>query len=213
MFDFVLAPANLPFSVALGLMIAIGIAEGVGMLIGFAVSNLLDNLMPDLDLDVDADIGDHGAFGEFLTWLRFREVPVIAIFIAFLASFSIVGFGMQMVLSNTFGWMMPALIAGPAAFVLSLPGVRLFAGILAKIMPRDETAAVSTESFIGRTATIVLGTATSGSPAQGKFKDQHGTTHYVMLEPDNAGEEFPQGSDVLIVRQDGATFFAIHANT
>jgi len=211
MIDILFMPENLPFAVAIALMLMIGLMEGVGMLLGFAISGLLDNLVPDADLDVDADIGDHGAFGEFLTWLRVKEVPVIAILIAFLASFGIAGLALQQILYGLIGWMLPSLVATIIAVFLALPGVRVFAGILAKIMPRDETSAVSTDSFIGRTATITLGTAKEGSPAEGKFKDQFGTTHYVMLAPDMAGDEFSQGSRVLIVRQAGATFYGIAA--
>ena len=211
MIDLIFMPENLPFAVAIGLMLAIGLMEGVGMLLGFAISGLLDNLMPDADIDVDLDIGDHGAFGELLTWMRVREVPMIAILIAFLASFGIAGLALQQALNGLIGWMLPSYAAAAVAFFLALPGVRLFAGVLAKIMPRDETSAISTASFIGHTATITLGTASEGSPAEAKFKDQHGTTHYLMLAPDNASDEFKQGSRTLIVRQSGATFYGIAA--
>ncbi|SDD88570.1 YqiJ family protein [Kordiimonas lacus] len=212
MIEFMLAAANLPFSVALAIMLLIAAIEGVGMLLGFALSGLLDNLLPDLELDVDIDAGDvadHGAFGEFLTWLRLREVPVIVVLIAFLTSFAITGFAMQQILTGTLGFMLPALIAAPIALFVCLPGVRLFAGVLGKIMPKDETEAVGSETFIGRPATITLGTASMGSPAQAKLKDKHGQSHYVMVAPDNDGESFEQGTGVLLVRQTGSTFFAI----
>jgi len=210
MVDFMLEPANIPFAVALAVMLFIAAIEGIGALLGFALSGLLDNLMPDLDIDVDApDMNDHGAFGEFLTWLRLREVPVIVVLIAFLTSFSITGLLIQQVLQNTLGFMLPAVIAAVAATLACLPGVRMFAGILGKIMPKDETESVATATFIGRSAIIVLGKATTGSAAQGRLKDQHGHTHYVMIEPDLTDQTFDQGEEVLLVRQASATFFAI----
>lgn len=210
MIDFMLEPANLPFAVALAIMLFIAAIEGVGALVGFALSGLLDNLMPDLDIDVDApDLNDHGAFGEFLTWLRLREVPVIVVLIAFLTSFSITGFLIQQLFASALGFLLPALIAAALAAFACLPGVRLFAGILGKIMPRDETEAVGSASFIGRTATITLGTASRGEPAQGRLKDKFGKSHYVMIEPDLNDQTFDQGEQILLVRQDGATFFAI----
>lgn len=210
MIDFMLEPANLPFAVALAIMLFIAAIEGVGTLLGFALSGLLDNLMPDLDIDVDApDLNDHGAFGEFLTWLRLREVPVIVVLIAFLTSFSIAGFALQQILLSTAGFMLPALVAATVAMFACLPGVRLFAGVLSRIMPRDETEAVGKDSFIGRMATITLGVATNGEPAEGRLKDKFGQSHYVMIEPDTNGEEFSQGENVLLVRHEGATFFAI----
>jgi len=212
MIEFILVGENLPFAVAIAIVVFIGLLEGVGMLLGFALSGLLDNLMPDADFDPDIEIGDHGAFGELLTWMRIKEVPIIAIMIAFLASFSIAGLALQQVVFSLTGWLFPALVAAVIAVFLSIPGVRVFAGVLAKIMPRDETSAISTDSFIGHTATITLGTAKMGSAAQGKFKDKYGTSHYLMLEPDNQTDEFPQGSSVLIVRKAGAVFYGIQAS-
>lgn len=210
MTDFMFSDANMPFAIALVIMLMIAAIEGVGMLVGFAFSSLLDNLLPDIDLDVETgELGDHGAFGEFLTWLRIREVPVIAVLIAFLTSFSITGLVMQQLLAGVFGFMLPALLAAPIAVLLCLPGVRLFAGVLGRIMPKDETEAVSAASFIGRPAQITLGTAVHGSPAQARLKDKHGQSHYVMVEPDNEHESFTQGAQILLVRQAGSTFYAI----
>mgnify|MGYP003646447922 CR=1 FL=1 len=210
MITFMLEPANLPFAVALAIMVFIAVIEGVGALLGFALSGLLDNLMPDLDIDVDApDVGDHGAFGEFLTWLRLREVPVIIVLIAFLTSFAITGFVMQQLLQAMFGFMLPAMIAAGITVFLCLPGVRAFAGVLGKIMPKDETEAVGVDSFIGRTVVLTLGTASAGEPAQGKLKDEHGQSHYLMVEPDLAADIFTQGSSLLIVRRKGGVFFGI----
>lgn len=166
--------------------------------------------MPDVDLDVETgELGDHGAFGEFLTWLRIREVPVIAVLIAFLTSFAITGLLMQQLLAGLAGFMLPALVAAPLAIFLCLPGIRLFAGVLGRIMPKDETEAVSATSFIGRTAHVTLGVASRGNPAQARLKDKYGQSHYVMVEPDNDDESFPQGTQVLIICQVGSTFYAI----
>ncbi len=210
MINFMLEAANTPFSIALAIMLLIAAIEGVGTLLGFALSGLLDNLMPELDIDVETpELNDHGAFGEFLTWLRLREVPVIVVLIAFLTSYSVTGYIIQYLLNSSVGFMLPALIAGPAVLFVCLPGVRLFAGILGKIMPKDETEAVGTASFIGRTAVITLGTSSRGEPAQGRLKDKYGKSHYVMIEPDLDDHQFNQGEEILLVRQDGATFFAI----
>jgi hypothetical protein len=76
-------------------------------------------------------------------------------------------------------------------------------------MPKDETEAVSEKSFIGLVAVVTTGKAGMGSPAQGKLTDRYGQAHYVMIEPDEAGEEFLQGAEVLLVSRHGATFKAI----
>ena len=47
------------------------------------------------------------------------------------------------------------------------------------------------------------------SDMQAKLRDQHGQAHYVLVEPDNAGEELEPGSEVVIVRQASAVYYAI----
>ncbi|MFT6332194.1 MAG: hypothetical protein ACJAW3_000522 [Lentimonas sp.] len=54
-----------------------------------------------------------------------------------------------------------------------------------------------------------MGTAEAGKPAQGKLKDMHGRTHYVMLEPDFKNQSFKEGAEVLLVKRAGSIFYAI----
>ena len=107
------------------------------------------------------------------------------------------------------GTLMHGMVVSIPVFLVSLPAVRLLGGIAAKIIPKDETDAVSERSFIGRTATIVLGTARAGSPAQAKLTDKNGTVHYVMVEPDVTGGQFETGDSVLLVSQEKAVFIGI----
>lgn len=207
--EFLTHSSVMPFSVSVTIMLMIGALEGLGLILGFALSGLLDNLVPDMDLDIETPELEHGAFSEFLTWMRIREVPVIAILLAFLTSFGVIGLAGQQFIHGTFGFMLPWYMAVPAAFIACLPGVRLFAGILGKIMPKDETSAVKSETFVGRMATITLGTAAVGSPAEAKLKDEHGHVHYFMLEPDLEGVSFNQGDAVLVVAKKDAIFTAI----
>ena len=113
------------------------------------------------------------------------------------------------VLTLVFGYLLPGFAAAVMVFFISLPFVRMFGGLLARIIPKDETDAVSEDSFIGRTATITLGRASKGSPTRAKLTDHHGTTHYIMVEPDIDDEIFEQGSSVLLVSRVGAVFKAI----
>ena len=53
MFDFLIAGQNLPFTVAICLMLVITFMEGVGTLLGSGLSEVVESLMPDFDLDVD----------------------------------------------------------------------------------------------------------------------------------------------------------------
>nr|WP_246805031.1 OB-fold-containig protein [Desulfosarcina cetonica] len=126
-----------------------------------------------------------------------------------MTAFGLIGFGIQSLAVRTIGNFLPRLPAMGGAFVLSLPLVRFFGGILGRIMPKDETEAVTEQSFIGRVAVITTGNARAGSPAQGKVIDHYGQAHYVMIAPDQEDDVFPQGTAVLLVSQQGATFTAI----
>jgi hypothetical protein len=95
---------------------------------------------------------------------------------------------------------------------VTIPAIRVFGGVLARVLPRDETQSVSQAGLVGRMATIVLGTASAGSPAQAKVRDTFGQMHYVMLEPDDDAERFVAGDVVLLVSHSGATYRAIRDN-
>lgn len=76
-------------------------------------------------------------------------------------------------------------------------------------MPKDETEAVSTDSFVGRIALITLGKAEKGNPAQARLKDRFGKSHYIMVEPETEDVVFEQGEQVLLITKSSAVFLAI----
>lgn len=197
------APENFPFAVALAVMLLLVIIEAVGILSGVGMFSFLST---DADMP-EPEAGD--TLGSILAWLRVREVPVIILLILFLTGFGISGLIIQQAVQALFGVMLPALIASIPAFILSLPVVRGLGGLLNRIMPKDETTAVSKESFIGRTAVITLGEAQRGKAAQAKLRDTHGQDHYIMVEPDEENTVFRQGTSILLVRRSGGTFYAI----
>jgi hypothetical protein len=216
MLGFIFAAPNLPFAVALALMLLIALLEGVTTTLGMGLSGLLDSILPDMDADIDldvdvdaADVHASGPLTRMLSWLRIGQVPALVLLVIFLTAFGLLGLGVQSVANRLTGHLLPALPASGAAFVLALPLVRMFGGILARVMPKDETEAVSEKSFIGMVAVVTTGKAKMGNPAQGKLTDRYGQAHYVMIEPDEAGEEFLQGAEVLLVSRHGATFKAI----
>lgn len=212
MLEFYTASQNFPFAVSLGLLFAIGLLEGVGTILGFGFASFLDSMLPDFDADLSvsgSDLGHASSLGKLLSWIRFGKVPVIVLFVTFLGAFGVAGYVLQFVSLSILGFLIPALIAAPLAFFAALPVTRTCGSALAKIIPRDESAAVSENSFVGRTATITLGVASCNAAAQAKLLDEHGKTHYVMVEPDIEGEVFGAGTSVLLVKRQGATFKAI----
>jgi hypothetical protein len=213
MLDFVTASSNLPFTVAMAMMLILAAVEALGFVFGMGLSGLLDGFF---DFDVgDADgseIVAASVLDRFLGWLHFGKVPVLILFAVFLVSFGTAGYLLQGTLWSFTGTMLPAWIAAPLVLPVTIPAIRVFGGALARVLPRDETQSVSQAGLVGRMATIVLGTASAGSPAQAKVRDGFGQMHYVMLEPDDAAERFAAGDVVLLVSHAGATYRAIRDN-
>ncbi len=234
MIEHLLEPQTAPFVVALAVMLLIALMEGVGMLFGIALSGIVDSLLPDFDVpDVDVDIPDMdidanvqlhapdldapsvpgaGPFTQFLGWLCFGRVPALVLLVAFLTAFGLSGLIIQSIVSAITTFYLPAIIAVVPAFAAALPATRYIGLGLSKIMPKEESEAVSRKGFVGKIAVITKGTARQGLPAEAKLQDHFGHTHYVLVEPDIDDEAFAQGSEVLLVRQTGSRFRVI-ANT
>ena len=215
-------PGLAPFSIALMIFGLIVFLELAGLLFGIAFSGILDNLLPDIELAGDADIGElgdidgaeldgpaAGPLTHFLSWLCVGKVPILILFAAFLTGFGLSGLVLQSLSEATLGSYLPALIAAVPAFFAALPITRHMALALARILPSDTTDAVSTDTFIGRTAVIVRGVAKRGAPAEAKLKDARGTTQYILVEPDADDASFEQGVEILLVEKNGAVFRAI----
>ncbi len=222
MLEFLGAPQNLPFSVAIGVMLGIALVEFASTLLGAGVSQLLDSVLPDLDfdadvdveLDADADVGagqlsGPGPLMQLLAWLNVGRVPVLVLLLLFLTAFGVSGLALQSAVGDLTGRLLPAALAAVPAVAIAMPTVKVVGGWIARLIPKDETSAVSRRTFVGRVATVVVGTARPGAPAQARLHDAHGRTHYVMVEPDLPDEEFPTGSDVLLVKVAGARFRGI----
>lgn len=220
MFEFITESQNMPFTVSLVVMFGIALLEGVASLLGMGISSFLDTLLPEFDADMDVSMAaesDMGAsevpavtpLSKLLGWLRVGQVPVLVLLVIFLTGFGLIGLMLQSLISKILGFLLPGILASALAFTAALPVVRVMGGAIAWIMPKDETDAVTESSLVGRIAVITLGIAKSGSPAEAKVKDQHGLTHYVMVEPDGDNEEFKSGTAVLLVKQQGSVYRVI----
>ncbi len=218
-FAFLTASQNMPFTVALTVMLLLTALEVASVSFGAGLSDFVDSVLPDFEADVDMDAGFDGAdaspatISKLLSWFRVGEVPVLMLFIIFLTAFGCVGLLLQTVFQAATGLLLPALLASVPSFLAALPVVRWCGWLLGRYMPKDETYAVSEKSFIGGVATITTGRARQGSPAQAKLRDRHGQAHYVLVEPDEAAAEFGQGERVVLVSRQGAVFRAIRSDS
>ncbi|MCG8490633.1 MAG: YqiJ family protein [Sneathiellales bacterium] len=219
MFSFLTADGNFFFLVAILIVMILAVLEGVLTVIGAGLSQFFDSVFPDgigvemdADLDIDASassLSPAGFSSSLIAWLRLGKVPLIVSLVVLLVAFGLIGLLMQAVIVSLFGIMISKWIAIVPAFFASLPIMAVCNAGLSLILPKTETTAVSTETFVGRVAVITLGTAKVGEPAQAKLKDEHRKTHYVMVEPDMGVGEFTRGEKVLLTEQTEAGFRGI----
>ncbi len=219
-------PAVAPFTTAILIMAGVAALEIVSLLFGGALSQLIDAMLPDFDfadVEIDADgldadgvevdgvdaEGGASVFARFLSWLCVGKTPVLILLAAFLGGFGVVGHAAQQAAAGVFGAPAPTPLAAVVAFFGALPITRALGSTAARIMPKEETDAVSRDSFIGRLATVIRGEARRGAPAEAKLTDAAGATQYVLIEPDLDSEAFGQGADVILVARDGAVYRAI----
>ena len=186
---FLFATENIVFVSAIVLMLLIGAVQAIGIAGDF-----------DLDIHGDADLPG---------WLGLGRLPLLMLLAIFLALFGMIGLIGQHLLLDFAGAMLSPLIAAPAAFLASLPLTGFAARWLAPLLPRDQSSAVPLDALTGSFARIVTGVARSGSPARARVEDAYGQAHYVMVEPDNAGQTLEEGETILLVRREEHVFRAI----
>jgi len=191
---FLFATENIVFVSAIVLMLLIGAVQAIG-------------IAGDFDLDIHGDADLPGWLG--LGWLGLGRLPLLMLLAIFLALFGMIGLIGQHLLLDFAGAMLSPLIAAPAAFLASLPLTGFAARSLAPLLPRDQSSAVPLDALTGSFARIVTGVARSGSPARARVEDVYGQAHYVMVEPDNAGQTLEEGETILLVRREEHVFRAI----
>jgi len=195
------APETLPFGVAVALIVAVALLEGLGMLVALSPSNVIDDLLPHAMPESGLD--------RVLGWLHLGRVPALVLLLLFLLGYALFGYALQKVAFNLLGGFLPAWLAGLLAVPPGLATVRGLGSIVAHIVPRDETSAVSEQSLVGRGGVVSAGSARRGLAAQARVRDAHGRIHYLMVEPDFDEEVFEEGAQILIVRKQGAFYRCI----
>ncbi len=230
--------ATAPFAIALCLMALIALLEVIGALMGLAPSDMIDSMLPEVDVDADMDIDVEldidvdgaldgagspldtdavsapdapgaGPLSSILGWLCVGRVPVLVLLMIFLTAFGLSGFFVQGVAQSILPFALPVIIAVVPAIFTGVFATRWAGLALAKVMPKEQTEAVSQKRFIGRIATIVRGEARADLPAEAKLTDRYGQTHYLLVVPDLADAVFTAGEEVLVVKQVGGRYRVI----
>lgn len=206
--DFVTSSQAWPFSLALLLFFAFSLVEIILVFTGIGADFGLE-----VDVDLPPGVEDAAGSWQVLDWLGLGRVPYLISLAAFLFCFGLLGLFVQNAQLQLIGHALPWPLAAIGCIVVALPAVRWLNFSLGRIWPKDETSAVSANSFVGREAIIVLGAMTADAPAQVKLRDEHGATHHLMAVADTTEDTFAAGDHLLIVGRRGALYTAIrHPN-
>ncbi len=195
-------PHNLPFAAALAVMLILTLLQVIG----------LGDFDFDADIDVEADVGDPtsaGIGGAITSLLGLGRVPLFVWLITFLLAFATIGMSIQALATDLTGSPLYRWLAALFAAGAGIPVTAVIARPIGALMPKDETSAVGLDSLVGKRGTVTTGRAAKGSPARTKVYDRHGQAHHVMVEPHEDASEMLEGDEVLLVRREGQTFFAV----
>jgi hypothetical protein len=200
------APQNLPFSIALGLVVVLALLQVLALLLGGPIGVGGADVDADFEIDTDVEIAPWTAA---LDWLGVGKLPLSILLSLWAGSFGFAGLTLQAIVKSSSGAFLPSLLASGVALALSIPLLKVGGTILRPILPRDETEAVAVESLVGSEGEIVIGVARRGHPTQARVRDGWGTTHYVLVEPENDDDSFAAGSKVLLLKHHDPIFRVI----
>lgn len=214
--DAFLAPAFLPFSIALGLLFGLMLLEILAALVG----GTLLGLGGEAEFDLDIDTGLEGADGFDLAdadmlevgeapnldaatgpgdWLGLSKAPTMVWVAALLLGFGLTG----LIVQTITGSIIPSGITAIAAALAGVGFARQFAGVFARLIPKSESTALSERSLGRRKGVVSQGTAARGKPAEVRVVDGHGNMHHLRAEPLRDDVAIPPGTEVLVMRQPG----------
>lgn len=199
----ILEAYNLPFAAALVLMVMLAVVQVVGL------ADFLGDVDADFGADIDGDAAiSAGPLDGLFSVIGLGRVPLMVWLVLFLGLFAALGVGIQELAIGFTGGPLDRWLAAVCAAGAALPVTGAIARPLGRILPHDETTAVSTDTLVGRRAVITDGTARSGSPARARVADMHGHPHHVMVEPHETTGELRSGEEVLLVRREDNLFYA-----
>ena len=189
---FFLNPSNLPFIVSGCTLAAILILEIFGLFIGMSTM-LQSHIMGHIDANGNG-IPDHLEAQGFslFSWLNPGRVPFMVMMVIFSTVFTVVGFGTQWMFLGATSHYAPMILSVPIVLAITLPITRSGTNAIAKIIPRDETNAITLESLTGDQGWVIIGPISSKVSGSVRITDKYGTDHYLTA--------FSEGDAILECR-------------
>ncbi len=224
--EFFNAPENRAFVVALAILGALSVLAVIASLLGFAthghdVEHDFDvahgaghhgaeiGHEVDFDRDLHVDWGEGNFFANLFEYVGVTAIPASIFVVISSCSFFVTGFTIQVIARSLTGAFLPGWMAILPAGIMTVFVCRSIGKLFARAKLKLDTTAIHSDTFNGRIATVTQGTARTGLPAQAKFVDQHGQTHYVLVEPMNPEDTFSEGASVALMEKQGPKFFVV----
>lgn len=181
--DFLVAGPNTVFLIAGCIVAGLFLLELIMIIVGHSLMMTHGEVDMTLDLDGNGipDYLEHSDFqlGDFLNP---GHVPTTMFVVIFCGALSVLGFSGQWFLLGSYGFLAPALLAVPIALVPTLALTRWATVGISKVMPQDETNAISLESLSGEVGILTAGPVTGPNDfGMARFTDKHGIDHRIMV--------------------------------
>ncbi|SMF06453.1 YqiJ family protein [Pseudobacteriovorax antillogorgiicola] len=204
--EFLLHDSNVLFTASLTVVCLIFTLELLGLILG-------TGFLSSFEAMIEIDLGSTPVIENGLSLFHIRKIPSSFLIVLFFLCFGLSGYLLHGITIGLFGFDLPVWVSWLPALILAVPMMTIGSALIAKIMPQDESSAVERSSFVGKIATITLGTAKANNPAQAKLKDEHGQTHYIMIEPEQQDECWSQGEHVIVLSQKGSSYIGFKDNS
>lgn len=185
--------------------------EVIGLAFGASLSHII-NANVDTDHNGIPDVLEGSSMMGVVSWIGFGKVPATIVFALFLAYFSIFGLVINWISLKQLAVTWPWMITTPFAVILSMMPLRIATRVIAKVLPKDFSTAVSVDELVGTQARIITGTATASMSAEARARDRFGETHFVRVKPIDPTESIPKDTLVYLDKREGGHFLVSKAN-
>ncbi len=204
MINFLWMDENTLYLMLIVLLVAIALLEGLGVLFGVSVLSFLES-EPSVEVDLDAH---DGILTKTFGWMCFGKFPILIWLVLVLSNVSIAGLLANYLSQVVLNHLLPLIFSFPIALVFGAKMTQVIGNKLEKILPKNESSALSVETFVGGVATITIGTAKVGMPAEACYLDSFQQKHYLLVEPLTDDETFSQGQAVILIQKESRSWKA-----
>ncbi|HIO95753.1 MAG TPA: DUF1449 family protein [Campylobacterales bacterium] len=195
-----LAPEMLPYSVAFMIFTLFAFLELTSLILGWGLFDFLDDIFSINHTDIELE--STTSLGSFFGYINPQKVPFSMVLVSFFFIFGFTGTLLQNILG-----LLPLIITLPTVFLVTFILLRHTTNLIGKLLPKETTEVVSTDSFIGKKALILDPIAKKDFPARAKIKDIYDETHYIRVEPFDKADIFVEGDEVIVIEKSNLIFF------